>query len=152
MRSAYPDSAMRPDCDHCHEMIADFNDAGRLGKRWLHKSCWLQLWRAERERGVDLPVLTSPLGTSPGESRVLLFALMFHFGLGLALIGWVLLTQEDSPVTGAICLAIGLIAPLIGVVGIAYSVYRRRQYEGVLAEIGGASGWTALPTPEPSRD
>lgn len=143
---------MRPDCDHCGEPISDFSQAGRLDRKWLHKQCWLALWRSEREKGVDLPVLTSPLEASPGESRVLLFALMFHFGLGLALIGWVLLTQENSTTAGVICLAIGLIAPLIGVCGIAYSVYRRRQYEEVLAEVGGASGWTAMPTPEPTHD
>lgn len=141
---------MRPDCDHCGQAIEDFAQSGRLGGKWLHKSCWLELWRHEREQGVDLPVLTSPLEASPGESRVLLFALMFHFGLGLLLIGWVLLTQEHSTTAGVICLAIGLVAPLIGAAGIAYSVYRRRQYEGVLAEVGGAAGWTALPGPERS--
>jgi hypothetical protein len=76
---------------------------------------------------------------------------MFHFGLGLALIGWVLLTQESSTTAGIICLAIGLITPLIGVVGIVHSVYRRKQYEGVLAEVR-AAGWSALPTPEATHE
>jgi hypothetical protein len=142
---------MRPPCDHCGEIIADFNEAGRLGRKWLHKSCWLEIWREQRERGIDLPLLTSPLAPAPGESRVLLFALMFHFGLGLALIGWVLLTQESSTTAGIICLAIGLITPLIGVVGIVHSVYRRKQYEGVLAEVR-AAGWSALPTPEATHE
>ena len=143
---------MRPECDRCGETIADFNEAGRLSRRWLHKSCWLEIWREEREKGVDLPLLTSPLGSAPGESRVLLFALMFHFGLGLALIGWVLLTQENSTTAGLTCLAIGFIAPLIGVVGIAHAVYRRKQYEGVLAEVQSPAGWNALPTPEATHE
>jgi hypothetical protein len=143
---------MRPVCDRCGAEIADFNSAGRLGKLWLHKSCWLETWREERARGSDLPVLSSPLVSKPREMAVLLFALMFHFGLGLALIGWVLISQEQSPVAGTIILVIGVVTPVIGVGGMVLSVYRRRQYELVLSDLGGEGSWTALPIPEGSRE
>lgn len=79
------------------------------------------------------------------------FALMFHFGIGLALIGWVLLTQEQTQIAGLIILAVGAIAPVVGVLGIVYSVYRRKRYESVIAEVGGERSWTPVPTPEATR-
>jgi hypothetical protein len=110
------------------------------------------MWREERERGVDLPVLTSPAGRQPRESSVLLFALMFHFGLGLALIGWVLITQEASEVTGVILLAVGIVAPILGVLGMVWAVMRRREYEEVMGEVTADEPWTAVPVPDHPRD
>ncbi|MEX2237358.1 MAG: hypothetical protein WEB00_07475 [Dehalococcoidia bacterium] len=137
---------MRPECDRCGKAIEDFNEAGRLGRQWLHKSCWVELWREQRDAGKELPTLSSPASKAPGEPGVLICALLFHFGLCVLLIGWVLVTQEKSPLAGAICLAIGILAPMLGVAGIAYSVYRRRLYESVLAEVPPGS-WKAIPLP-----
>ena len=83
---------------------------------------------------------------------MLLFALMFHFGLGLALIGWVLITQEASETTGLALLAIGIVTPILGVLGMVWAVVRRREYEEVLNEESTGEPWTALPVPDQRRD
>ena len=139
---------MRPVCSRCEESITNFNDAGRLGDAWFHKSCWLETWREERAKGNELPVLSTPLVKAPGDARVLLFILMMHFGLGLVLVGWALLTQEDASTAGAICLIVGGLSSVIGVAALAYSIWRRRQYEDVIAEVGFGSKWQALPKPD----
>ncbi|MPZ22691.1 MAG: hypothetical protein GEU28_03930 [Dehalococcoidia bacterium] len=144
--------SMRPDCHRCSQPIEDYSLAGRLGKQWLHKDCWLAMWREERVRGVDLPVLTSPLAAPPREMSVMVFALMFHFGIALAMIAWVFITQEDDTGTGLAFLVPGVLIPMAGVLGLALSVYRRRNFEVMLHDLGRPGVWSAVPNPERSRD
>ena len=71
---------------------------------------------------------------------MIVFLLMFHFGLGTAVTGWVLLSQ-DSATAGAITLTIGLIAPLVGAVGIAANFLGLRRIELISQQLEAQGGW-----------
>lgn len=128
-------------CDTCKKQIEDWADAGEAGGRWVHKACYA----VTAEKGKDVRPLNSPIERSRSlEWPMLTFILLFHFGIGVGFIGWIMLTQDTSTSTdtyGAILLAIGLITPLIGVAGIALNVVGRRRIELVRRALDLSGGW-----------
>jgi len=128
-------------CSRCKEVIADWNDAGLYQKRWIHKACFSEVWLEARNQGVELPELRDPtVRSSQLEGPMLLFLLMFHFGLGIAAIGWIMISQFDDP-GGNPILAVGLIVPLIGVIGVALNVISRRRIELIRQALDLQGGW-----------
>jgi hypothetical protein len=95
-------------CCVCNEAIADWNDAGFQGRRWIHK---------------------------------MIFLLMFHFGLGAAVIGWIMMTQGDGGPTATFLLVSGLLIPLVGVVGVALNIVSRRRIELIRRSLELQGGW-----------
>ena len=129
-------------CSRCRKAIDDWADAGLHQKRWVHKACFTELWREARQRGVEPPALRSP--TERGgqlELPMLIFLLLFHFGLGMAVMGWIMLTQHGSETAAAALLVVGLIAPLVGVAGVALNVVSRRRVELIRQALELAGGW-----------
>ncbi len=134
-----------PRCRSCRQPITDWQQAGRLGERLLHKDCWLQMWRAARDRGEEMAVLKSPYSEAPrSELLILAFALMFHIGIGMAVAGWVMVTQGHAA-AGVPVLAPGLLMPPLGAAGIARSLLRRRRDEMIKNDIERRGGWKPLP-------
>jgi hypothetical protein len=73
---------------------------------------------------------------------MIVFLLLFHFGLGGAVVGWVLLTQTADPGTSdAVVFALGAIAGLIGAAGIAVNVMGRRHIESIRQALETVGGW-----------
>jgi hypothetical protein len=66
---------------------------------------------------------------------------MFHFGLGGAVAGWLLLTQHRSENVAVLLVAIGIIVPLIGVAGVVINIVSRRRMELVRQALEVAGGW-----------
>ncbi len=132
-------------CSRCGKDIEDWAEAGLHKQSWIHKSCFADVLSDASTEGQRLPSLRSPLDRSSQlELPMFFFLLLFHFGLGMGVIGWVLLTQENpthSKDTGAILLALGLITPLIGVVGIATNIASRRRIEAVRRALDLQGGW-----------
>ena len=131
-------------CAQCNKEIADWADAGLLDRRWVHKTCYATARNDASNKGAELAELKSPAerGTHL-EMPMLIFLLMFHFGLGAAAIGWIFIDQGGSVLTGSILIAIGLIVPLIGIAGAAANVVSRRRVELVRQELESAGGWRA---------
>jgi hypothetical protein len=128
-------------CSRCHEAILDWPDAGLLESRWIHKSCFVEARADAQAKGAQLPVLRSPADRGSNlEVPMLIFLLMFHFGLGFAVIGWILITQ-GSPNSGYAVLTLGIVSPLIGVAGVAANVISRRRIELVRRAIETQGGW-----------
>ncbi len=128
-------------CAECRQVISSWNDAGYTGARWVHKTCWREKRRRDPVRGRDLPLLRSPVERSSQlEMPMLLFLLMFHFGLATAVAGWLLL-NEGSSTSGGIALAIGLVSPLIGVAGVVINFLRRRDIEVIRQQLETSGGW-----------
>jgi hypothetical protein len=128
-------------CSRCNEEIGAWPDAGFHDGRWIHKACYA---KALLEAGNPdaLPVLRSPEERSKQlELPMLIFLLMFHFGLGGALAGWILIDQDRSVSTAAILLAVGIVVPLIGVAGVAINIVSRRRVELIRQELLQAGGW-----------
>jgi hypothetical protein len=116
--------------------------AGLHDGRWIHKACYTDERREKLQRGVDLPALRPP--TERGkqlEWPMLTFLLMFHFGLGGIIAGWLLLTQDRYETTAAVLIAIGIIVPLIGLAGVALNIVSRRRIEMVRQALDVAGGW-----------
>ncbi len=131
-------------CSACREAIVDWTEAGLHGRRWVHRSCFGERWRAARERGVELPALRSPAERGRQlELPMLVFLLLFHFGLGAAVAGWIMLTQNGSETAAAILLAAGIVAPLIGVAGVAVNIISRRRVELIRQALELQGGWRA---------
>ena len=129
-------------CSRCREVIETWSDAGFHGRRWIHKACFSQGLVEDGERKGDLPALRSPVDRmSILEMPMLLFLLMFHFGLGAAVAGWIMLEQDRSESTAALLLAIGIIVPLIGVAGVAMNIVSRRRVELIRQELDLQGGW-----------
>ena len=129
-------------CGACRQPIDDWAEAGLSGRRWIHKACFAELARAARDRGVELAALRPP--TARGgqlELPMLVFLLMFHFGLGGAVAGWIMLTQNGSETTAAVLLAVGILAPLIGVAGVAVNIVSRRRVELIRRALELQGGW-----------
>jgi hypothetical protein len=128
-------------CSRCREEISDWSDAGLHGKSWIHKACFGETWREAQNRGVELADLRSPVDRSSQlELPMLVFLLLFHFGLGAAVAGWIMITQ-GSEHTGVIVLAGGIIAPLIGVAGCAVNILSRRRIELIRQSLDLQGGW-----------
>jgi hypothetical protein len=128
-------------CRHCREVILDWNDAGLLDGAWLHKACYMQLWQQSNQRGGELAPLRAPTERSSElEWPMLFFLLLFHFGLGFAVFGWILVSQFDDP-TGNWILAAGLITPLIGIIGCALNIISRRRIELIRQALDMQGGW-----------
>ena len=128
-------------CSRCRQPISDWGAAGLHEGRWVHKECFI-LGRMESDEPPDPEaVLRSPVERSAQlEWPMLLFLLLFHFGLGGAVIGWIMISQ-NSPTTGAIILATGIITPLIGIAGVAVNIVSRRRIETIRQELELQGGW-----------
>jgi hypothetical protein len=79
------------------------------------------------------------------ELPMLIFLLMFHFGLGSAVAGWIMIDQDQTPGTGALLLAIGIVVPLIGIAGVALNILSRRRIQMVQQAVDMAGGWKPGP-------
>ena len=129
-------------CAFCSETIEDWTEAGLYDRQWTHKACYTARWNEARNAGTDLPDLRSPIERSSQlEMPMLLFLLLFHFGLGFAVIGWIMIDQEESPDLGVILLVAGVIVPLIGLAGVALNIISRRRIELIRRELDLAGGW-----------
>ncbi|HLF79878.1 MAG TPA: hypothetical protein VJB57_20545 [Dehalococcoidia bacterium] len=129
-------------CERCRQPIEDWADAGLNVDRWTHKACFQETRQEARQKGIDLAPLRSPEDRSKQlEWPMLAFLLMFHFGLGGALAGWLMLNQERSESVAAVLLALGIIVPLIGVTGTVLNIVSRRRIELVRQALDGAGGW-----------
>ena len=128
-------------CSRCNQVIDDWADAGLFDRRWMHKSCYNQTWTEARQRGDELPELRDPTARSSQlELPMLVFLLMFHFGLGFAVFGWLLMTQFDDNI-GGLLLAFGIITPLIGIAGVAVNIISRRRIELIRRDLELQGGW-----------
>jgi hypothetical protein len=129
-------------CRLCKQPIEDWGDAGYHRGRWLHKACWTEsLLKAGNVQG-DLPALESPLERRRElELPMLIYMLLFHFGLGAAVAGWILFAQGYDEATGIIVFPAGLIAGLIGVAGAAVNIVSRRRIELIRQELETQGGW-----------
>jgi hypothetical protein len=127
-------------CADCHETIEDWSDAGLYDGRWLHKACWSRRYAEAQSRGMELPGLRSPLERIRQlEWPMLLWVLMFHFGLGAAVAGWIMINQDSG--NGLLWLVIGLVVPAIGVAGAVMNIVSRRRIEQIRQELDAQGGW-----------
>ena len=128
-------------CKECREQIDDWTDAGLYGGSWVHKACFLQ--RSGSSAAAGLEALRPPTDRSAQlELPMMIFVLMFHFGLGAAVAGWIMLTQLNEDASGgAIVLALGIILPVIGVAGVALNVIGRRRIETIRQQLDAEGGW-----------
>jgi hypothetical protein len=76
---------------------------------------------------------------------MLIFLLMFHFGLGAAVAGWIMIDQDQTPSTGAALLVIGLVVPLVGIAGVALNIISRRRIQMVQQAVDLVGGWKPGP-------
>lgn len=129
-------------CSRCGTQIEDWTDAGLFDKRWMHKSCYANLRNEAHARGRTPPDLQSPVERGRLlELPMLIFLLMFHFGLGAAVAGWIMLDQDQSPTTGVALLAVGIVVPLIGIGGVAINIISRRRIELIRQSLDLQGGW-----------
>jgi hypothetical protein len=130
-------------CLHCDQSIEDWTDAGLYNGRWIHKACWSNRYVAAQTRGLELAALRSPIERSSQlELPLFIFLLLFHFGLGGAVVGWVLLTQTDTQGSSdMLVFALGMIAGLIGMAGIAVNIMSRRHIEAIRQSLDAVGGW-----------
>lgn len=128
-------------CSRCQQIIEDWASAGSFAGRWIHKHCWQEEFLASSV-STDPPALRSPLERSSQlELPMLIFLLLFHFGIGLLVMGWIMLDQGRYDTTGTILVAIGIITPLMGVAGIALNVAGRRRIEQIRQSLDSRGGW-----------
>lgn len=136
-------------CHTCNQLIADWADAGMADSRWVHKTCYARTTVEATKRGIDLAPLRSPIERGKIlEWPMLVSILLFHFGLGIAFIGWIMLTQDTTTSTDSIgfaLLAIGLVTPLLGIAGVAVSILGRRHIELVRQALDLSGGWKPYP-------
>lgn len=133
-------------CSSCKEQIDDWSSAGLLDRRWIHKACYTRRWNDAHSRGETPPELQSPVNRGRLlELPMLIFLLMFHFGLGAAVAGWIMIDQHQSTSTGALLLVIGIVVPLIGVGGVALNILSRRRIQMVQQAVDLAGGWKPGP-------
>jgi hypothetical protein len=129
-------------CRSCGKEITDWAEAGLYGKHWVHRACYAAYWNKARESGHEAPDLRSPLERSTTlELPMLIFLLMFHFGLGGAVAGWIMIDQDQSQTLGAALLVVGIVVPLIGLAGVAVNVISRRRIELVRQALDLQGGW-----------
>jgi hypothetical protein len=129
-------------CKTCGKEITDWAEAGLYDKHWVHRVCYAASWNGARQSGREAPDLRSPLdrGTTL-ELPMLIFLLMFHFGLGGAVAGWIMIDQDQSQTIGAALLLIGIVVPLIGLAGVAINIVSRRRIELVRQALDLQGGW-----------
>ena len=129
-------------CSHCEEQIEDWTEAASYEGRWIHKSCW----RRAHPRALAADAATE-LGSPVERGRrleapMMFFLLLFHFGLGAAIAGWLMLTRVDSNETTAlIVFTIGIVTPVIGIVGCAVNIISRRRIELIRQTLDLEGGW-----------
>jgi hypothetical protein len=129
-------------CSSCDEQIEDWSDAGLHERRWIHKACYSERWQQAQARGAAPPELQSPIDRGKLlELPMLIFLLMFHFGLGVAVAGWIMIDQDQTPDIGALLMLIGVVVPLIGVAGVALNIISRRRIELVRQAVDARGGW-----------
>jgi hypothetical protein len=129
-------------CSRCRKPIDSWTDAGFDDKSWVHKACFLETQKEAQARGRELPVLRAPDERYHQlELPMLVFVLMFHFGLGLAVIGWIVIDQGGSQTWGAVLMALGIIIPALGLMGAAFNIISRRRIEQIHQELLLAGGW-----------
>jgi hypothetical protein len=138
-----------PRCRECREPLSDWGEAGLAGAVWLHKACW----RARRDRGQrlgeEVPLLASPLQWQRHlELPMMLFLLLFHFGLATGVAGWILLVNGDA-LSGSITLAIGVATPLLGAAGVILNIVSRRRLELMRLDLESRGGWRPWPEAPP---
>jgi hypothetical protein len=125
-------------CAQCDKEIANWSDAGLLNRRWVHKSCYVQA----RTTGDSLPELRSPAERgSHLEMPMLIFLLMFHFGLGAAVAGWIMLDQDKSTSLAVALLVVGIVIPVVGLAGVAVNIISRRRIELIRQDLDAVGGW-----------
>jgi hypothetical protein len=129
-------------CARCKQEIADWSDAGLLDTRWVHKACYAQARTEAEGKGGQVSELKSPAerGTHL-ELPMLIFLLMFHFGLGGAVAGWIMLDQDKSQNLAVALLVVGLVIPLIGLAGVAMNIISRRRIELIRQDLDAVGGW-----------
>jgi hypothetical protein len=129
-------------CAFCSETIEEWTEAGLHDRRWAHKACYTERWNQAHSDGADLPELRSPIERSTQlEMPMLVALLLFHFGLGFAVIGWIMLDQDKSPDLAVALLVIGIVTPLLGIAGIALNIISRRRIQLIQRELDLAGGW-----------
>jgi hypothetical protein len=129
-------------CRRCGEQIEDWADAGLHGNRWLHKACFVETRNEAIRRGETPPELRSPEERGRLlEWPMLAFLLMFHFGLGAAIAGWLMIDQGQSQSVGASLMVAGIVVPLVGVAGVVVNIVSRRRIEMVRQALELAGGW-----------
>jgi hypothetical protein len=129
-------------CSSCNQPIDNWNDAGLYDKRWIHKTCYAAQSADARARGEAPSDLQSPIDRGKLlELPMLVFLLMFHFGLGAAVAGWIMIDQDQTPDIGALLLVIGIVIPLIGVAGVAVNIISRRRIELIRQAVDANGGW-----------
>jgi hypothetical protein len=129
-------------CRSCGKEITDWVEAGLYDKHWVHRACYAACWNKARDSGRNAPVLRSPLERSTTlELPMLIFLLMFHFGLGGAVAGWIMIDQDQSQTLGAGLLVVGIVVPLIGLAGVAVNIISRRRIELVRQALDLQGGW-----------
>jgi hypothetical protein len=129
-------------CSACKEAIADWSEAGYNDGRWIHKSCWTEALLHSEAADSARPVLQSPLERARQlDLPMMVYVLLFHFGSGAAVIGWILFTQGYDEATGVVVFPIGLVATLIGVAGAAVNIMSRRRIEGIRRALEMQGGW-----------
>jgi hypothetical protein len=133
-------------CGYCDNPIEDWAQSGLFDRQWVHKTCYTSRWNEAHGTGRDLPDLRSPLERATQlEMPMLLFLLLFHFGLGFAVIGWIMIDQDQSPDIGVVLLVVGIIVPLIGLAGVALNIVSRRRIELIRRQLDLAGGWKPGP-------
>jgi hypothetical protein len=129
-------------CSLCKQPIGDWRDAGYHSARWVHKACWTETLLRASGGQAELPLLQSPLERRRDlELPMVIYMLLFHFGLGAAVAGWILFAQGYDEGTGIIVFPLGLIAGLIGVAGAAVNIVSRRRIELIREELETQGGW-----------
>ncbi len=130
-------------CSRCHEAIDEWSDAGLYDNRWIHKACFAESWQESRAKGVELAPLRAPTDRgSVLELPMLVFLLMFHFGLGALVAGWITLTQGGAAhQTGTVLVVVGLVTPLIGVAGVTVNILSRHRIELIRRSLDLQGGW-----------
>src|SRR5688500_8631308 len=129
-------------CRSCQHPIDEWANAGLHEGRWVHKACYADERREALQRGRDLAELRPPTDRGKQlEWPMLTFLLMFHFGLGGVIAGWLMLTQDRYETTAAVLIVLGIVVPLIGLIGVALNVVSRRRIEIVRQELELAGGW-----------
>ncbi len=132
-------------CATCEKPIDDWADAGLYNKRWVHKACYATNSEAAVKSGGTIEELRSPVERSRSlEWPMLIAVLMFHFGVGIAFIGWIMLTQDidtSKDNIGAVLLATGLIMTFGGIFGVARNIRGRRRIEFVRQALELSGGW-----------
>ena len=66
---------------------------------------------------------------------------MFHFGLGGAVAGWIMLDQDQSQSLAIALLVVGIVVPTIGLAGVALNIISRRRIELIRQDLDAVGGW-----------